>query len=151
LFRPDLRLGEDIEMWSRIAGRFPWVFVDEPLAIYNRNPESSVTMRPGLLPDFSFLYTEEEMRALIEEELWSGYRIFRRDQTLQRCRTLLRYGATREVRKALKKVPPAPPSSQWLGILLLGLLPSSLARMISSIAVGVKRYARLVLQRLDFS
>lgn len=146
-FRSDLRLGEDIEMWSRIAGCFPWLFVDEVVAVYNRTTESSVTMQPRLQFDFSFLYDEEEMRDRIREELWAGYRIFRRDQTLARCKVLLRYGATREVRAALRGVRPAPMRATWIIIRLLSVLPGKLARHIAEATVAVKRCARSSLRK----
>lgn len=146
-FRTDLRLGEDIEMWSRIAGRYSWVFVDDVVALYNRTPDSSVTMRPRLQFDFSFIYDEREMRKWVREELWAGYRIFRREQTLARCRYLLRHGATREVRDALRRIPPAPINALWIIIASLSLLPGSMARAVArSITVG-KRCARLVLRK----
>jgi glycosyltransferase involved in cell wall biosynthesis len=146
LFRPDLRLGEDIEMWSRIAGRFPWVFVDEPVAVYNRNPESSVTMRSRLSFDFSFIYDEDEMRKQVREELWVGYRVFRREQILMRCRYLLKYGATGEVRAALRRISPAPPTFEWLMINVLSFFPPWMAKTVVYSVINLKRIKRRLLR-----
>ncbi len=123
LFQENLRLGEDIEMWSRIAGVFPWVFVDEVVSCYNQHPDSSVTLKPLPKLDFSFLYDEAEMQARIRAELWPGYRMFRREQVLLRCRTLLRRGAAREAREALSRISPAKITGIWLVIRVLAALP----------------------------
>lgn len=150
LFRPDLRLGEDIEMWTRIAGRFPWVFVDEVVACYNQNPESSITLKPMRTLDFSFIYTEKEMRRLIRPELWPSYRIFRRDQTLQRCRALLRYGATQEVRAALSRIPPARINASWIVIRMIASLPPRVASVCVLGGIGLKRIVRAIARHIRF-
>lgn len=142
LFRRDLRLGEDIEMWTRIAGSFPWVFVDEVVAYYNRSPESSVTLKPLRKLDFSFLYDEEEMHKYIRAELWPSYRIFRREQTLHRCRSLLRYGATREVRAALSRIPPAGITGALVAFRVLAVMPPWIVKPGSHAVIGLKRVSR---------
>ena len=150
-FREDLRLGEDIEMWTRIAGRFPWVFVDVVVAHYHQSPESSVTMRPIRKLDLSFIYTEQEMQRFIKPELWPGYRIFRRNQILQRCRTLFRYGTTKEVRAALSRIPPARINATWAVTWIMAVLPSWVVKPGINAGISLKHALRIGLKRLHRS
>ncbi len=42
-FREDWKIGEDLDLWFRIAAQFGWVFADIPVAVYNHASDTSVT------------------------------------------------------------------------------------------------------------
>lgn len=142
LFRTDLRLGEDQEMWCRIAGNYPWVFVDQEVAIYNNFPGSSITLKPLVYKQHNFsapLYSEDEMKRIIRPEHYVSYRYFRRERTLSYCKTLLRYGEVHKAREALRKAWPAPLNWEYLIVNAFALLPPAIGQSIVRGAAAVKR------------
>jgi glycosyltransferase involved in cell wall biosynthesis len=140
-FRTDLWMGEDQEMWSRIAGQYPWVFVDREIAVYNNLPHSSITMdsKAWIRSNFlSCLYLEEEMKEKIRPALFSSYRRFRRDRAVSYCRGLIVHGEVRRAREALGRVWPVPVNLSYFSMMLVSQLsPRVVVRL-----VGVARRLR---------
>ncbi len=40
-FKPDLKLGEDFDLWARVAIKYPVAFLNKPLAYYNQDVDQS--------------------------------------------------------------------------------------------------------------
>ncbi len=134
LFRTDLRLGEDPEMWSRIAGGHVWVFVDREVAVYNNFPENSVSLQVDLAIRSSSLlnslFSERKMKAIVRPSLRPSYRRFRRDRTLLYCKDLLVRGEVRRAREGLRSAWPVPPTLEYLALSILAALPPGVVRQI---------------------
>jgi glycosyltransferase involved in cell wall biosynthesis len=144
-FRANMRSGEDMELWSRIAGRHPWVFVDEEVARYYLDPKSSSTLGSSApLPSVDWIYPEAEMRGRIRPELWASYRRFRRDWTLDRARALMARGETGRARTAIARIAPAGPSALWATEWLLARAPARAAAAAMRILAQVKQGLRWV-------
>jgi len=128
-FRADLRMGEDTNLWSRIAGRFPWAFVDEAVFAYHHHPCTSMTrrVRESDKPT-NFLLSEPEMRRAIREELWRSYRSYRRDAALTQARDALHQGARRAARELMSGIAPAELTMRWIVTSGLAALPAPISR-----------------------
>ena len=113
LFRPDLRLGEDLELWYRIAGKYQWACLDKTVALYHNNPASSVTCHSRSLPKLNWLYGEEEMRLRVRPELWESYRSFRDYWILRTSKDMIWMLAGREARQTLRLTSPGGRGARW--------------------------------------
>ena len=142
--RLDLRTAQDVEMWSRIAGRYPkWVFVDKEVAIYNFFPATSRTLSPKTIPHARYLYPEEQMRQLVTQEQWPSYRIFRRQWAMKTAKVLLRRGERARAKEALAVIAPAPMTLPWIGCWILCHLPTPLMTAMTRFLMFCKKTLRL--------
>lgn len=148
LFRTDLRLGEDPEMWSRIAGSQVWVYVDREVAVYNNFPWTSVSLQVDLAIRSSSLlnslFPEEKMRAVVRPSLHASYRRFRRERTLLYCKDLLVRGEVRRASEGLRAAWPVPLNLEYVAMSVLAALPT---RVVRWIVRGVLRF-KAALRRL---
>jgi len=80
-FRTDLKIGEDHELWARIAAHYAWGFLDEPVALHNRGSTVSVTNNLVAIDRartyLESLYGDRQMRKILPTKLYSNYRDFR--------------------------------------------------------------------------
>jgi glycosyltransferase involved in cell wall biosynthesis len=127
-FREDVRFAEDLDLWGRLAGRYDWVFVDEPVNVYHFSPPNVYVSASRLrnphpeLPIDPFM-SEERMRRFVRPELWASYRRYRRDKLCGAARASLARSEARRARRLLATIPPAPVSPNWLATWLLAHLP----------------------------
>ena len=113
-FREDIRFGEDLDLWARLAGRHDWLFVDEPMFTYHHSQATSATLRtPESQKPVDFVMSEARMREHVREELWPGYRRYRRDLLLRQARTALSQGERSQSRLLLEAIAPAPVNVEW--------------------------------------
>ncbi len=140
-FREEMRFGEDMELWSRIGGRYRWAFVDREVALYHLDRQSSTTLR-NRFAGVEWIFPEREMRLLVLPELWSSYRLFRRDQTLNRVRALLREGRGHAARDALARISPAPWNLLWGVEQIIAACPARVAAWMTKALVVGKAAAR---------
>lgn len=66
VFDPNLRFGEDWEMWSRIAAHYTFALIEEPLTIYRQHPSNTSKQFQRILPDLS-LVIEKNFQAVPEK------------------------------------------------------------------------------------
>lgn len=141
LFRTDLRLGEDPEMWSRIAGSQVWVYVDREVAVYNNFPRTSVSLQvDSAIRSSSLLnslFAEEKMRAVVRPSLHASYRRFRRERTLLYCKDLVVRGEVRRASEGLRAAWPVPLNLEYVAMSVLAALPT---RVVRWIVRGVLRF-----------
>jgi glycosyltransferase involved in cell wall biosynthesis len=143
-FRERLRLGEDVNLWDRIAGRFEWAFVDQPVFVYHHDPLVSTSFRtPECHKPTDFLLSEAEMRAEVRPSLWESYRRYRRDVALRRARQALYGGARQAAREYLSNIAPSELNAEWLATKVLAALPVSLSRGALSSVLRIRQALRL--------
>jgi hypothetical protein len=127
-FREDVRCGEDLDLWGRLAGRYPWAFVDEPLDVYHHSQAngslSTSSLRTPLAeqPTDKFM-PEERMRAQVRPALWGSYRRYRRDLLCAAARKSLANAQPGRARRVLAGIAPAPLSANWIATWLLARAP----------------------------
>ncbi len=137
-FREDIRFGEDIDLWTRLAGAQEWVFVDEPVMIYHHSVATSSTLRtPEHQKPVDFMLDEARLAGVVRPELRASYRRFRRDMLLRQARAALVQGASRQARMLLSAIQPAPPSLQWAATSALARFPAGAVVMLR--AAGLLR------------
>ncbi len=68
-FNPVLKLGEDLDLWVRIALKYPVVFINKPLSnynqdvdVYNRGVAKDKIFQPEVFMTFNLEYLQEEER-----------------------------------------------------------------------------------------
>jgi glycosyltransferase involved in cell wall biosynthesis len=123
-FREEVRFGEDVDLWGRLAGRYAWAYVDVPLSAYHHTAATSATLRtPDAGQPVDLLMPEERMRRFVRPGLWGSYRRYRRDWLCERARGALGRGARERARGLLAAIPPAPPSASWAATWLLARAP----------------------------
>jgi glycosyltransferase involved in cell wall biosynthesis len=64
-FDPNLRFGEDWEMWTRIASHYTFAVIEEPLTFYRQHPGNTSKQFQQILPDLS-LVIEKNFQAVPE-------------------------------------------------------------------------------------
>jgi glycosyltransferase involved in cell wall biosynthesis len=122
-FRPDLRFGEDVELWARIAGRFDWAYLDQTVSIYDRTSESSVTaLTPLCGHGIGFLYTNREIKKYLRPSVRRHYRIYRQQLCLQRMRLAMKHSDRALVRACLARALP-PFGLHAVLLCMLALMP----------------------------
>jgi glycosyltransferase involved in cell wall biosynthesis len=146
-FSEKLHYGEDQELWCRIAGRYPWVFVDCVVACYHQHEVSSRTRQEGWRKTLSFegvYFGEEDMKRHILPDRWESYRALRRSRVLGFCRERLMYGQTQAVRALLPLIAPLPRTLNGWMLTGLAYLPGPIA------SAGVRKLPSVmrILQRL---
>jgi glycosyltransferase involved in cell wall biosynthesis len=123
-FRPDLRFGEDVELWARIAGRYDWVFLDKTVSVYNRMSESSVTaLTPLCGHGIGFLYTNQEIKTHLRPSARKYYRKYRQQLSLQRITLAMKSDDRELVKACLVRALPPPFSLRALFLCALALMP----------------------------
>jgi glycosyltransferase involved in cell wall biosynthesis len=128
-FREDIRFGEDVDLWCKLAGRYDWVFVDEPVSTYHHDAGTSTTLRTMYETwrtrelTTTVLMTEEQMQQHVRAELWPSFRRYRRDWLTARARSAVGAAATPRARELLKQIPPAPGSLGWAATWALAHAP----------------------------
>jgi glycosyltransferase involved in cell wall biosynthesis len=143
-FREDLRFGEDIDLWTRIAGRGPWIFVNTPVMVYHHSHLTSATLRvPENLKPVHFLLSESEMRTAIATKHWGSYRKFRRDRAVRQARLALYQGARAQAQGLLRAIEPAPHSVERVTTEILAALPSLVAKTLLIARRGMARRGRV--------
>jgi hypothetical protein len=142
-FREDIRFGEDLDLWTRIAGRSGWVFVDHPVMVYHQCADTSATLStPESSKPVDFLLDERRLRDAVCPELWPSYRRYRRDMLLRQARAALAQRAIPQARRLLAAIPPAPRSLGWLATAALaGSQP--LASLVLGATARVRRATRM--------
>jgi glycosyltransferase involved in cell wall biosynthesis len=128
-FREDIRFGEDVDLWCKLAGRSDWVFVDAPACVYHHDASSSSTLRTNdsAWPT-NVLMDEARMREQVRPDLWASFRRYRRDFLAARARAALQRSGSARARELLDHIPPAPVTAAWAATWLLARLPVPLAR-----------------------
>lgn len=53
LFDSDLSIGEDRDMWTRIASCYPFAVIKEPLTLYRRHPQNTTKNNKKIVPELS--------------------------------------------------------------------------------------------------
>jgi hypothetical protein len=53
LFDSDLSIGEDRDMWTRIASCYPFAVIKEPLTLYRRHPQNTTKNNQKIVPQLS--------------------------------------------------------------------------------------------------
>lgn len=53
LFDSDLCVGEDRDMWTRIAAYYPFAVIKEPLTLYRRHPQNTTKSNEKIIPELS--------------------------------------------------------------------------------------------------
>lgn len=53
LFDSDLCVGEDRDMWTRIAACYPFAVIKEPLTLYRRHPQNTTKSNEKIIPELS--------------------------------------------------------------------------------------------------
>jgi glycosyltransferase involved in cell wall biosynthesis len=123
-FRPDLRFGEDVELWARIHGKYDWVYVDKAVAVYDRTSETSVT---ALIPEhehgIGFLYTNAEIQKYLRPKVRRYYRKYRQQLCLQRAAQGIKQLDKNFVRECMRRATPPPLNFRFIAIGVLALLP----------------------------
>jgi len=140
-FRTDMRRGEDMEMWCRIAGQYDWAFLDEPVAVYHLRPGSSLCSRYPELPTQK-LYDEQLMRQMVRPQYWDDYRVYRRDIVISRARPLLARRAMANLQQAMTFVEPVPVSMLWCLLKLILRVPSWLVLPTVKVVIRLKKTLR---------
>ena len=141
-FRVGMHLGEDIELWSRVAGRYDWAFTDKTVSVYNLYLGASGALRKGQPPSPKSIYDDVQMRQLIRQQLWDDYRLYRRERVLTLGPAYLVYGATSSLRELMSSAEPVVANRRWLLLALASRLPGWLARPIASTVLQVKVMVR---------
>ncbi len=140
VFREDLRIGEDVELWARIQGRFEWVFLDQVVSVYNRTSDSSVTRSTPLhRHGLDFLLTDAEITRSMRPEVRAGYRTYRQMFCLQRASLGIRHHDRAFLGQCLKLSAPPPLRLRWLALKIFSLLPDPVWRA----AQTLRRNARV--------
>lgn len=124
LFNVSFRFGEDIDLWCRVAGRFPMVYLDRPVAYYNRSVESSLCATTTVLGQgVDYLYGREEEKRNISKELLPSYRLFRNKILLARLMLSIYEKDRRMLLRCLCKLNPVPLNIRVLLALAVFPLP----------------------------
>ncbi len=105
-FKPQLKLGEDFDLWVRIAMKYPVVFLNEPLAYYHQDVEQKnrgVVEEKIYEPATHFIFNLQFLEQAENEnsdlkQLLDNLRVY----TLERYR--LKKAYTEEVRKEIDKI-----------------------------------------------
>lgn len=114
-FREDIRFGEDLFLWSLLAGRGDWVFVDKPLLTYHHSVATSSTIKTKEdAKPADFLLDETQMATALPRHLWASYRRFRRDLLLRQARAALVQGAANKAKELVHRIEKAPLSLGWI-------------------------------------
>jgi len=143
-FREDIRFAEDLDLWTRIAGRHGWVFVDRPLMVYHHSAASSSTLRtPESAKPVAFLLDERRLVAEVRPELWRSCRRYRRDMLLRQARVALVQRSLPQAWRLLAAIPPAPASLEWAATAALAR-----SQWMASLVLGVTGLARRVARRV---
>jgi glycosyltransferase involved in cell wall biosynthesis len=135
-FREDIRFGEDVHLWCKLAGRHEWVFVNQPVSIYHHDASTSATLRAMYETwrtrelTTTVLLTEEQMRAHVRPHLWPSFRRYRRDWLTSTARGALQASATARARELLKQIAPAPFSLGWAATWLMIHAPAPLGEWV---------------------
>lgn len=123
-FRPDLRFGEDVELWARIAGKYDWVYLDKPVSVYDLTSESSVTaLTPVCEHGIGFLYTNREIKKHLRHDARKYYRRYRQQLCLQRMTLAMKHSDLTLVKACLTRALPPPFSLRAALLCILALMP----------------------------
>jgi len=110
-FQEGLNHGEDIEMWSRVAGKFPWVYVDKLVHYYHLSSLTSIsqTVKVNVVDEFCrSVFSEDLMRKFVDAEKWDDYRYFRKLQFLACLRYHISRITPQEILALYQHVHPVP-------------------------------------------
>ncbi len=144
-FREDIRFGEDLDLWARLAGRYDWAYVNAPLMIYHHNTATSATLRtPESAKPADFIARPEELGAVLRPQLRAGYDRYRRDMLLRQARSALARGEMDQARRLIALIQPGPANLEWAVTSLL-----SRSRPLSRAVLGCTALARHMASRLD--
>jgi glycosyltransferase involved in cell wall biosynthesis len=125
-FLEGMHFGEDIELWTRIAGKFPWCFMNQVVAIYHEVASSATNTTPLCQHGIDFIYDEAHMRQIISADLWPSYREFRRNFCANRASCCFKNRKYELARRMVWKIFPARMSLRYGLVLLLSMMPSAL-------------------------
>lgn len=108
-FDPALRFGEDVDLWSRIAGKYDMAYLDEPVAVYDRTNELSLCAQAHILDHgLEYLRAGREEKAVIQKERRKSYRRFRNKILLARLMLSIYEKDRAYLLKCLRKLRPVP-------------------------------------------
>jgi glycosyltransferase involved in cell wall biosynthesis len=125
-FIEGMHFGEDIELWTRIAGSFPWCFINRVMAIYHKETSSVTENTPLWEQGIEFIYDETHMRQVISSSLWGSYRKFRRNLCANRAWICFKVQKYDIARRMVRKIFPARVSLRYCRVLVLSVTPSVL-------------------------
>ncbi len=121
-FDENMCFGEDVDLWSRIAGRYPVAYLDEPLAVYDRTNDRSLCYSASVLDHgVDFLYGRREEKEYIDLPLRPSYRLFRNKILLARLMLSIYEKNRRTLWACLRKFHPIPLNIRIL--LAIAMLP----------------------------
>lgn len=130
-FRQDLRMGEDIELWSRLGGACDCVFVDQEVALYYQDTPGSLTNTARLTSDY--LFDEPTMQRVVRQPLWESYRKFRSICALRTAKGMLLRGDSRAAARTLSLVGAQARDGRYWLVRCLAMLPGGLAGRVAGI------------------
>jgi len=131
-FKPQLKLGEDFDLWVRIAMKHPVAFLNEPLAYYHQDVEQkdrgvvdNKIYEPAIHYIFNLQFLEQAEKENTDlKQLLDNLRVY----TLERYR--LKKAYPEEVKKEISKVNL---KNQPLKIRLFYYLPLPICQFFSSV------------------
>jgi glycosyltransferase involved in cell wall biosynthesis len=130
-FRPDLRFGEDVELWARIAGSYDWAYLDETVSVYDRTSETSVTaLTPLCGHGIGFLYTNSEIKKHLRPSARRFYRKYRQQLSLQRMTLAMKHSDRAFVKACLQRALPPPFNLRAVCLCMLALMPTSVWKLV---------------------
>ncbi len=142
-FNEALHVGEDMELWCRIGGNFPWVFSDREMMIYHKNESDSEKKRIRQGATWKWILTKREMKKKILSEHWVSYRQYLERIYIKYSKNLLVKGETARAREILGTISPQVRNISWYMLSILALLPSFLVVLIVKSVITLKKGYRL--------
>lgn len=139
-FREELATAEDLEMWCRIAGKYPCAFIDEDVATYQMDTPGSL-LKTQRAPA-AFLYSDEEIILRIRPEAREGYREFRDVHAKLLARRFLLIGRCADAQRALELVGPGQRDFKTKLLSLLARTPSPIAGSLARGIFNIKAFIR---------
>ncbi len=104
-FREDIRFGEDLALWARLAGQYDWAYVDTPVMVYHHDASTSATLRtPESCKPAHFIARADELGSVLRPELRAGYERYRRDMILRQARAAIAQGELVHARRLLAAI-----------------------------------------------
>ncbi len=140
-FREELTTAEDLEMWCRIAGKYPCVYIDEEVATYQMDIPGSL-LKTQRAPA-AFLYSDEEIMLRIRPEAREAYRKFRNVHAKLLARRFLLSSRCADARRALRLIPTGGLDPQTRLVSLLAHTPSPIAGILARGILTMKAFIRM--------
>lgn len=144
-FREDIRFGEDLDLWARLACQYDWAYVNTPVMIYHHNTATSATLRtPESAKPANFIARPAELGDVLRPRLRASYLRYRRDMLLRQARGALARGEMEQARRLIAAIRPSPANLEWAVTSLL-----SRSRPLSRAVLGCTALARQVARRIE--